>query len=305
MRRAYEAGLYFWDTANVYHAGRSEEIVGRAIKEMGCRDQIILATRVHGSMGDGPNDRGLSRRHILQQVDASLRRLQTDWIDLYQLHRPDWNTPIEETIEALDDCVRAGKVRYWGTSTFPGWRLSETWWAALHNGWARPVSEQAPYNILDRRIEQERLGLIKAYNWGLITWSPLAGGALAGKYDLSSLENPPAGSRLSWWLEAHSERITAQAIRVGAQVSVLATEIGCAPAQFAVAWLLAQPAVTAPIIGPRTVEQLEDSLAALEVTLDEEVLAAVDRLVPPGTAMANFHNNTGWYVGQVHPLLDN
>jgi aryl-alcohol dehydrogenase-like predicted oxidoreductase len=304
MHRACEAGLTFWDTANVYGAGRSEEIIGAAMKEMGCRDQIIIATKVHGRMGDGPNDGGLSRRHILQQLDASLKRLQTDWIDLYQLHRPVWDTPMEETISTLDDCVRAGKIRYWGTSTFPGWKLAEAWWVAVHNGWERPASEQAPYNILDRRIEQERLQFIETYDWGLIPWSPLAGGILAGKYDLADLENPPEGSRLAWWGSGqHSERITAQGVRAGTKVNALTAEVGCTPAQFALAWLLAQPAVTAPIIGPSRVEQLEDNLPALDLTLDDAVLAAVDDLVPPGTALVNYHNNTGWYVGQIHPLL--
>lgn len=296
LRQALDDGLIFWDTANVYNKGRSEEIVGKALRLYGVRNQVILATKVTNKMGDGPNDRGSSRRHIMQQVDESLRRLGTDWIDLYQLHRPDFSTPLEETVEALNDCVRAGKIRYWGTSVFPAWRMAEAWWRAELRGWAKPVCEQAPYNILDRRVENERLPFLQEYGWGLIPWSPLAGGILTGKYPADALQSPPPGTRLAE-MALLRERATRRGFEVAREVAALAEQVGTTPVRFAIAWLLHRPGVTAPIIGPASLEQYREYVAALDVRIPDEAMRRIDELVPPGSAVADFHNNSGWYVG--------
>ncbi len=194
--RAIDAGVNFLDTANVYSRGRSEEVTGEALKRNGKRHQIVLATKVHGTMDDNdPNAYGSSRRHIIEQCEASLRRLQTDYIDLYQIHRPRSDTPIDETLRALDDLVRAGKVRYIGTSTFGAWQLVESLWVAKEYGLNRFVCEQPPYHILDRRIERELIPMAQSYGFGLIPWSPLAGGLLTGKYTREN--QSPAGARYS------------------------------------------------------------------------------------------------------------
>ncbi len=196
LRAAHEAGVTFWDTANVYGAGRNEEILGRAFQEFGFRDDIVLATKANGAMGPGPNDRGLSRRHLRKAVEESLRRLRTDYIDLYQMHRFDPSTPVDETVETLDTLVREGKIRYYGTSTFASWQMAEMTWRARCAHRVEPVCEQAPYSVLDRRIENDRGGFLAREGWGLIAWSPLAGGQLTGKYGQVSPESPPAGSRV-------------------------------------------------------------------------------------------------------------
>ncbi|HEY3340651.1 MAG TPA: aldo/keto reductase, partial [Anaerolineae bacterium] len=192
--RALDAGLNFIDTANVYSRGRSEEVTGEALKRNGKRSQIVLATKVHGVMADDDvNMQGNSRRHIIEQCEASLRRLQTDWIDLYQIHRPQSDIPIDETLRALDDLIHAGKVRYIGTSTYGAWQLVESFWAAKELGLNRFVCEQPPYNLLDRRIERELIPMASTYGMGIIPWSPLAGGLLTGKYTRNT--PPPADAR--------------------------------------------------------------------------------------------------------------
>lgn len=302
LKAAYDAGVTFWDTADVYGAGRSEEILGKAFQRFGFRDQVVLATKVNGPMGPGANDRGLSRRHLRLGVEASLRRLQTDWIDLYQLHRYDPSVPLEETIETLDTLVKEGKIRYWGTSTFASWQLSEAQWQAKAHHWVPPVSEQAPYNILDRRIENDRAGYLKYAGWGLIVWSPLAGGQLTGKYGAVSPTTLPEGSRIArnaMW----RQRTNPGAAEVASHFAALAQEHGHDPSVAAVAWTLANPLVTAPLIGPRTLEQLTSLLPAATLTLSGEFLDAIDALVPPGTAVADFLNNCGWQVGRL-PGLD-
>jgi aryl-alcohol dehydrogenase-like predicted oxidoreductase len=288
--RALDAGINFLDTANVYSRGRSEEVTGEALKRNGKRHQVVLATKVHGTMDDeDPNAYGSSRRHIIEQCEASLRRLQTDYIDLYQIHRPRSDTPIDETLRALDDLVRAGKVRYIGTSTFGAWQLVESLWVAKEYGLNRFVCEQPPYHILDRRIERELIPMAQTYGFGLIPWSPLAGGLLTGKY---TRENPsPEGARYSdvGNNARFAARKTDEIYDVVEELTPVAKAKGITLAQFALAWCVQQPGVTSPIIGPRTMEQLEDNLGAIGVEINDEDRAVVDQLVPPGRMASPFY----------------
>jgi 1-deoxyxylulose-5-phosphate synthase len=301
LRDAKESGVFFWDTANIYNAGRSEEILGKAFQQFGFRDEIVLATKVHGAMGPGPNDRGLSRRHVRKAVEESLRRLRTDYIDLYQMHRYDPTVPLDETLETLDTLVKEGKIRYYGTSTFASWHMADTYWRTKVNGWVGPVSEQAPYNLLDRRIENDRAGFLAQSGWGVIVWSPLAGGQLTGKYGQVSAATLPEGSRIqrnAMW----RQRTNANAAEVALSFAELVREHGLIPSQAAIAWTLHNPIVTAPIIGPRTLEQFRDLLPSATLRLPESLLAALDELVPPGTAVADFHNNAAWQIGKLPGL---
>jgi aryl-alcohol dehydrogenase-like predicted oxidoreductase len=288
--RAIDDGINFLDTANVYSRGRSEEVTGEALKRNGKRDRIVLATKVHGQMDDDdPNAQGLSRRHIIEQCEASLRRLQTDYIDLYQLHRPRPEIAIDETLRALDDLVRAGKVRYIGTSTFAAWQLVESLWAARELGLNRFVCDQPPYNLLDRRIERELLPMAQTYGFGIIPWSPLAGGLLTGKYSRSA--PAPADSRFAGAADNPllQRRMTDQVYDVVEGLRPLAEAHGCEVSQLALAWCLQQPGVTSPIIGPRTMEQLEDNLRAMDVTITHEDRARIDEVAPPGGMIAPFY----------------
>ncbi len=288
--RAIEAGLNFLDTANVYSRGNSEKVTGEALKRNGKRDKIVLATKVHGRMDDDdPNAAGSSRRHIIEQCDASLKRLQTDYIDLYQIHRPRADTAIDETLRALDDLVRAGKVRYIGTSTFAAWQVMESLWVSKELGLNRFISEQPPYHILDRRIERELIPMAQTYGIGLIPWSPLAGGLLTGKYSRNT--PPPADSRFA---DVASNprlqaRMTNDLFDVVEGLQPLAQDKNCTLSQLALAWCVQQPGITSPIIGPRTMEQLEDNLGALTVTITDEDRAAIDALVPPGRMVSPFY----------------
>jgi aryl-alcohol dehydrogenase-like predicted oxidoreductase len=291
--RAIDAGVNFLDTANVYSRGRSEEVTGQALKRNGKRQQIVLATKVHGTMDDNdPNAQGNSRRHIIEQCDASLRRLQTDYIDLYQIHRPRPEIAIDETLRALDDLVRAGKVRYIGTSTFAAWQLVESLWAAKELGLNRFVCEQPPYNLLDRRIERELVPMAQTFGFGIIPWSPIAGGLLTGKYRRGAplpdegrfsniADNPIYQRRFS-----QKERI----FDVVEQLDPIAQAKGCTLAQLALAWCAQQPGVTSPIIGPRTMEQLEDNLGALTVTITDDDRATIDQIAPPGRMSTPFYD---------------
>ncbi len=288
--KAIDHGINFLDTANVYSRGRSEEVTGEALKRNGKRAQIVLATKVHGTMDDDdPNMAGSSRRHIIQQAEASLRRLQTDYIDLYQIHRPRSDTPIDETLRALDDLIRSGKVRYIGTSTFAAWQVMEAMWVAKELGLNRFICEQPPYHILDRRIERELIPMAQTYGIGIIPWSPLAGGLLTGKY---TRENPhPEGSRYEDVADnpRWQDRMTDQIYDVVEELTPVADDKGITMAQFALAWVMHQPGVTSPIIGPRTMEQLVDNLGALDVEITEEDRKLVDSLVPPGRMVSPFY----------------
>jgi len=292
IERAMDTGINLIDTSNSYAKGESERIIGRALAASGRRDQVLIATKAHYPVGPGPNDRGNSRLHLMKACEDSLRRLQVDHIDLYQLHRPSFELPIDETMSALTDLVRQGKVRYVGCSTTPAWKAMEAIMASELKGYVRFVSEQPPYNLLDRRIENEMVPLCMEYQMGILPWSPLAMGILAGRY--ADAADTPADSRASLRGGIYAERVTARGIEVGNRFVQLARERGISPAQMAVLWVKDQPGVTAPLIGPRTLEQLEHFLPVMEMKLDDQLRAACDALVPPGSAVANFHNSAPW-----------
>jgi len=287
VHRALDAGVNFIDTADMYSAGESEEIVGKALK--GRRDEVILATKVHGPMGKDPNMRGNSRRWILREVENSLRRLDTEWIDLYQIHRPEEATAIDETLGALSDLVHAGKVRYIGSSTFPAEYVVEAQWVADQRGRERFVCEQPPYSILVREIERALLPTCRRYGMGVIPWSPLAGGYLTGRYRKGA--EIPADSRLGRGFGARFEDERQRFVherRLDAVEGLhkVAADAGVSLTHLAMAFVLEHPAVTSAIIGPRTMEQLDDLLAGAEVRLDTGVLDRVDEIVPPGTSIS-------------------
>ncbi len=290
--RALDAGINLIDTSNSYAQGECERIVGRALKKNGRRHDIILATKAHYPTGPGPNDRGNSRLHLMKACEDSLRRLQTDHIDLYQLHRPSFDLPIDETLGALTDLVRQGKVRYIGSSTAPAWKVMEAVLTSELKGYVRFVSEQPPYNLLDRRIENELVPMCQTYGLGILPWSPLAMGILAGRY--ADATDYPAESRAELRGGIYAERVTARGIEVGNRFVALAKAHNLSPVQLAVLWVKDQPGITAPLIGPRTMEQLEHYLPVLEMSLNDDLRAACDELVPPGTAVANFHNSAPW-----------
>lgn len=279
-RRFLDAGGNFFDTADVYSRGISEEITGRALR--GVRDDIVLATKVRASMGDGPNDVGLSRKHILQGCENSLRRLGTDYIDLYQVHSWDQATPLEETLSALTDLVRQGKVRYIGVSNYTAWQIMKSLHVSAIHGFEHFVSLQPQYSLVERHIEYELLPLCQEEGIGIIPWSPLGGGFLSGKYKKG--EQPPEGTRISGAIERQEEhwsrRATEHNWRVIDIVGTIAEETKKSYAQIALNWLLRQPAVTAPIIGARTMEQLEDNLGAVGWQLSDE---QVKQLTEAGT----------------------
>lgn len=287
--RAIDAGINFLDTANVYSRGASEEVVGEALQRNGKRDSIVLATKVHGPMDDDdPNAWRTSRRHIIQQCDASLKRLKTDWIDLYQLHRPRPEIAIDETLQALDDLIRAGKVRYIGTSTFAAWQIVESLWVSREMRLNRFVCEQPPYNILDRRIERELLPMARTYSIATIPWSPLAGGLLTGKYRKGQ-ERPEDSRYAVVQFDALQRRYSDAALDVVEKLIPIAEAKGVTLSQFALAWVMNREGSTSPIVGPRTLEQLEDNLKALEVEMTEEDFAKVDEIVPPGSMVSPYY----------------
>ena len=282
IHRALDAGINFIDTADVYASGESEEIVGKALA--GRRDSIVLATKVHGAMGDDPNRRGNSRRWILMEVEASLRRLQTDWIDLYQIHRPSPETDIEETLRALDDLVHQGKVRYIGQSTFPASQIVEAQWTARQHGLNRFVCEQPPYSMLVRGIEADVLADLPAPRNGRDPVEPagqwVALGQVAQGCDAADLPRVPASSPNCSTCRA---RPTNASWRPPTRWRALADQAGISLVQLAVAFVIRHPAVTSAIIGPRTMEQLESQLGASELKLEESLLNRIDEIVPPGT----------------------
>ena len=288
--RAPDAGLNFLDTANVYARGRSEEVTGQALKRNGKRDRIVLATKVHGGMADDdPNMRGNSRRHIIQQCDASLQRLQTDWIDLYQIHRPQPEIPVDETLRAMDDLIRAGKVRYIGTSTFAAWQVVESLWTSRELGLNRFVCEQPPYHLLDRRIERELVPMAQTYGIALIPWSPLAGGLLTDKYKRGNMD---AEGRWQGGQQGNNKarQVDDRVFDIKEKLSELAAAKGCSESRLALAWCMHQPGVTSPIIGPRTMEQLEDNLGALDVQVTDDDRKALDELATPGGMTVPYYN---------------
>jgi aryl-alcohol dehydrogenase-like predicted oxidoreductase len=298
IHRALDAGITFIDTADVYSRGESEEIVGKALAG-GRREDVVLATKVHGTMGDDPNEFGNSRRWIIREVENSLRRLKTDWIDLYQIHRPEADTDIDETLGVLSDLVHAGKVRYIGSSTFPASQIVEAQWAALRRGRERFVCEQPPYSMLVRAVEADVLPTCRRYGMGVIPWSPLAGGWLSGRYRLG--EDVPGSHR--------AERIPARydmslpgnqrKLEAADKLARLADEAGITLIEMAIAFVIRHPAVTAAIIGPRTMEHLESQLSAADVELSEDVLDRIDEIVPPGVNLNPA--DSGWQNPALEP----
>jgi aryl-alcohol dehydrogenase-like predicted oxidoreductase len=290
IHRALDAGINFVDTADVYSRGESEEIVGKALA--GRRDGVVLATKVHGVMGDGPNERGNSRRWIMQEVDSSLRRLGTDWIDLYQIHRHDPSCDLDETLGALSDLVHAGKIRAFGSSTFPAHVIVEAQWIARERGRERFVCEQPPYSMLVRLAESEVLPVCQQYGMGVITWSPLAGGWLSGRYRKGvHIEPSRRESRLPGRYDL-SRPGNQRKLEAADALARLAEEAGMPLVRMAIAFVLHHPAVTSAIIGPRTMEQLEGQLGADQLRLDASLLDRIDEIVPPGTVFDQ--DEIGW-----------
>ncbi|HEY5016523.1 MAG TPA: aldo/keto reductase [Streptosporangiaceae bacterium] len=285
IHRALDAGINFIDTADVYSGGESEEIVGKALAA-GRRDDIVLATKAHASMGDDPNQQGNSRRWLIRECESSLRRLGTDYIDLYQIHRPDPSTDIDETLGALSDLIRAGKICYAGSSTFPASQIVEAQWTAQRRDRERFVCEQPPYSILVRGVEAEILPTCQQYGMGVIPWSPLAGGWLSGRYRKDA--ELPVSNRAQRLPQRYDLSLPGNQAKLEAadRLARLAEEAGLSLVQLAIAFVLSHPAVTAAIIGPRTMEQLESQLAAGDVTLSPGILDRIDEIVPPGTNLS-------------------
>jgi aryl-alcohol dehydrogenase-like predicted oxidoreductase len=282
FKRALDAGINFFDTANVYSAGVSEEVTGRALKDLARRDDVVIATKVQGVMRDGPNGRGLSRKAIFQELDASLRRLGTDFVDLYQIHRWDPETPIEETLEALDDVVRAGKVRYLGASSMFAWQFSKALYLAERHGWSRFVSMQNHYNLLYREEEREMTALCRDQGVGMIPWSPLARGRLARS---AANRDATARSETDRFGQYLYDASAAADARVLERVDAVAKSRGVSNAQVALAWLLRQGGVTAPIIGATKTAHLEDAVAAVSLRLtDDEARQLEEPYVPHAVA---------------------
>ena len=275
VKRSVDAGINFIDTANVYSEGLSEEMTGKAIRNVGLkRDELVIATKVRGQMGEGPNQTGLSRAHIFRQVDESLRRLNIDYIDLYQIHGFDPFVPLEETLRALDDSVRSGKVRYIGCSNLAAWQIMKALAYSEHRGLAKFVSLQAYYTIAGRDLERELIPLLLDQQVGLMVWSPLAGGLLSGKYGRDQ-EGPEGARRVEFDFPPVDKERAYDVLDV---LHPMAEEKGISVARLALAWLLHQPAVTSVIIGAKKMEQLEDNLLAVEVTLTEDELQQLDEV---------------------------
>ena len=314
INTALDAGINMIDTGDVYAEGMSETIIGQTLKERGIRDRVVLGTKVdHGRRrigisldeavpGVGPNEHGHSRLNIIRACETSLRRLQTDRIDLYQLHRPTFDIPLDETLRALDDLVTQGKVRYIGCSTQPAWLVMEGLMVSELKGYVRYVSEQPPYNLLDRRIENELIPMAQRHGMGIICWGCLGMGVLAGRY--SSGTDYPADSRAAKRGGFYADRVTNRGVAVGRSFAALAAEAGLSGAQLAMLWCKDQPGITAPMIGARKLEHLEHLLPVLEMSLSDEVRAACDALVPPGSAVANFHNTAYWMKTKIADTTD-
>jgi aryl-alcohol dehydrogenase (NADP+) len=278
IKRALDQGITFFDTADMYSLGRSEEVLGRALRDFAKREQVVIATKVFNPMSDDPNDRGLSRKHIMASIDASLRRLGTDYVDLYQTHRWDFDTPIEETLQALHDVVRAGKARYIGASSMMSWQFAKSLYLADLHGWTRFVSMQNHYNLIYREEEREMIPLCIEEGIGVIPWSPLARGFLAG--------NRKRGSRTATVREetddyAHGMYYSDADYDVADRVVEVANVRGVAPAQIALAWLLHKPGVTAPIIGATKLEQLDQAVEAMAITLSADEIRQLEQAYVP------------------------
>jgi aryl-alcohol dehydrogenase-like predicted oxidoreductase len=303
VHRAIDQGINFIDTADVYSAGESEEIVGRAIA--GRRDDVVLATKVHGEMGPGPNEQGNSRLWVTREVENSLRRLGTDHIDLYQIHRPERETDVEETLGALTDLQRQGKIRAFGSSCFPGWLTLEAQWLAERRGLSRFRTEQPPYSIFVRGIEQDVLPVAERYGMGVLSWAPLCRGWLTGRYRRDGFDESPEsratrtrsrGGPIAKQFDM-SRPENQRKLELVDSLAKVAAGAGLSMTHMAIAFILAHPALTSAIIGPRTVEQLDDLLAGADVRLDGGALDAIDEVVPPGTNVdENDRGFTPWWL---------
>lgn len=278
VRRALELGINFFDTADVYSFGKSEEALGRALREFARREEVVIATKVFFPMGKGPNERGLSRVHIMNAIDASLERLGTDYVDLYQIHRYDPETPVEETLEALHDIVRAGKARYIGASSMYAWQFARMLYLADRHGWTRFISMQNHYNLVYREEEREMIPLCQEEGIGVIPWSPLARGFLTG---IRRREDPEGTVRTKTDDFAHSMYYQPSDYSVVERLAAIASERGVSPAQAAIAWLLSKPVVTAPIIGATKMHHLEDAVAAVNLRLSEEEIKRLEEPYQP------------------------
>ncbi len=304
LNTAMDAGINLLDTGDVYADGEGEQVIGRILKANGRRHEVLIATKVDSGRRQvgftledytevlRPNEYGQSRLNVIRACEASLKRLQTDYIDLYQIHRPSPDIPIDETLSALNDLVRQGKVRYIGCSTHPAWMVMEAILVSESKGWARYVTEQPPYNLLDRRIENELIPMSQKWGLGLITWAPMGMGVLAGRY-LSDTDYPE-GSRADLRGGFYADRVTQRGIEVGQAFAALAADAGLSAAQLAILWCKEQPGITAPLIGPRTMQHLEPLIPVLEMKLSDDLRAACDQLVPPGSVVADFHNTSHW-----------
>lgn len=294
IHTALDADLNFFDTSNIYGGGlgRSEEIIGRVVRSSGKRDRLVLATKVHFPTDlTDPNGRGVSRRHIMQQCEGSLRRLQTDYIDLYYMHRLNPEVPVDEPLRALDDLIRAGKIRYIGTSTTAAWQFVEALWVSKELGLNRFIAETPPYNILDRRIERELIPMAQTFGVAVNPWAPVGGGLLAGIYTRG--QAPPPGSRLADERMAPlvGRRMNERVHDVGDVLEQIAKRHGCSRAVVAYAWVLRRPGITSPIVGPEKLTDLTDTLTAIDVELTEEDLAAIDAVSPPGGMISPFYES--------------
>ena len=279
IHRALDAGINFLDTADIYNKGESEVVVGKAIADR--RTEVVLATKGRQAIGDGPNDQGSSRLHLMRALDGSLRRLGVDHVDIYYAHTPDYQTPIEETLRAMDDMVRQGKVRYIACSNFRAWRLMEALWTSDRLNLHRFACIQPLYNIVNRDIEYELLPACREYGIGVVSYSPLARGILTGKYKPG--EAFPEGSRAARDdKRLHEAELRDESIEIAQRIVAHCQQKGCTPSQFAIAWVLANPIITSVIVGPRTMEQFDDNLGCLQVEITAEDEAFVDSLVPPG-----------------------
>lgn len=309
LDRAFDAGINLIDTGDSYAEGEGERIIGRWVKKMGKRHEVLLETKCdHGHRLPGvtldehvpeiaPNQGGPSRLNIMRACEKSLKRFQTDYIDIYLIHRQDLLVHIEETLGALTDLVRQGKVRYVGCSTHPAWAVLEALLLSEFKGYVRFSLEQPPYNLLDRRIENELIPMAQRYDLGLLTWSPLAMGVLAGIYEDEN--KYPEDSRAALRGGFYAERVTKRGIEIEKKFAKIAKEANLTPAQLGVLWCKDQPGITAPLIGPECVEHVEDLIPVMDMTLDDSLREACDKLVPPGSAIANFHNTAGWMKEQL------
>jgi aryl-alcohol dehydrogenase-like predicted oxidoreductase len=290
IHRALDAGINFIDTADVYSGGESEEIVGKALSTVD-RERVVLATKVHGNMGSDPNAQGNSRRWIIAECEHSLRRLNVDYIDLYQIHRPDESVDVDETLSALSDLVHAGKIRAFGSSTFPAEQIVEAQWVAEKRGRERFMTEQPPYSLLVRRIERDVLPTAQKYGMGVIPWSPLAGGWLSGSFGVGKDNTSRRASRIPGRYDM-SLPANQRKLEIVSELTKVADNAGLSLIDMALAFVLEHPAVSAAIIGPRTMEHLEGQLGAVDVKLDRALLDQLDKIVPPGTNVND--EDAGW-----------